>query len=140
MYYTLGQRSGIGIGGQRDTAAEPWYVAGKDMERNRLSVVQGHDHPRLLSPALEAVQLHWISDKVPALPLRCMAKTRYRQADQACRVSQPGQAGCRVEFDVPQRAVTPGQYVVFYDGEECLGGGIIATPVTEHAGLQAETG
>jgi tRNA-uridine 2-sulfurtransferase len=140
MYYTLGQRSGIGIGGQRDTAAEPWYVAGKDMEKNRLSVVQGHDHPRLLSSALEAVQLHWISDKAPALPLRCMAKTRYRQVDQACRVSRAGQTGCRVEFDMPQRAVTPGQYVVFYDGEECLGGGIISAPVTEHAGLQAETG
>jgi tRNA-uridine 2-sulfurtransferase len=140
MYYTLGQRSGIGIGGQRDMSGEPWYVAGKDMEKNRLSVVQGHDHPRLLSSALEAVQLHWIADKAPALPLRCTAKTRYRQADQACRVSRAGQTGCRVEFDMPQRAVTPGQYVVFYDGEECLGGGIIAAPVTERAGLRAETG
>src|SRR5690242_84150 len=97
MYYTLGQRQGIGIGGARDTAAEPWYVAGKDMQRNRLLVVQGHDHPRLLSPALEAVHLHWISDQAPALPLRCTAKTRYRQADQTCRVIQTGQDSCRVE-------------------------------------------
>ena len=142
MYYTLGQRQGIGIGGTRDTTAEPWYVAGKDMERNRLLVVQGHDHPRLMSPVLDAIHLHWISGAAPALPLRCAAKTRYRQADQACRVSRAGQDSCRVEFDTPQRAVTPGQYAVFYDGEECLGGGVIAanTMATVQAELQAETG
>ena len=142
MYYTLGQRQGIGIGGQRDTAAEPWYVAGKDTDRNRLVVVQGHEHPLLLSPSLEAMHLHWISGKAPVLPMRCMAKTRYRQSDQACRVSQAGQGGYHVEFDVPQRAVTPGQYAVFYDGEECLGGGVIAAPATAavQAELRAETG
>ncbi|HEY1771726.1 MAG TPA: tRNA 2-thiouridine(34) synthase MnmA [Gammaproteobacteria bacterium] len=141
MYYTLGQRQGIGIGGARDTTAEPWYVAGKDMEQNRLLVVQGHDHPQLLSPALEAVHLHWASGKAPVLPLRCTAKTRYRQADQACWVRQTVSDGCRVEFDTPQRAVTPGQYAVFYDGEECLGGGVIAAQATAvHAELRAETG
>ena len=142
MYYTLGQRQGIGIGGARDTTDEPWYVAGKDMEGNKLLVVQGHDHPRLLSPALDAMHLHWVSGEAPALPLRCAAKTRYRQADQVCRVSRTGQDGCRVEFDTPQRAVTPGQYAVFYDGEECLGGGVIAakTAASMSAELQAETG
>ncbi len=142
MYYTLGQRQGIGIGGARDTTDEPWYVADKDMGQNRLLVVQGHDHPRLLSPALDAMQLHWVSGEAPALPLRCTAKTRYRQADQACRVSRAGHDGCRVEFDTPQRAVTPGQYVVFYDGEECLGGGVIAAKTTAavRAELRAEAG
>ncbi len=126
MYYTLGQRQGIGIGGQRDTEASPWYVAGKDMQTNRLLVVQGHDHPRLLSPELEVMQLRWVAGIAPELPLRCAAKTRYRQTDQTCRVSHSGADSCRVDFDVPQRAVTPGQYAVFYDGEECLGGGVIA--------------
>ena len=125
MYYTLGQRQGIGIGGARDTEASPWYVAGKDMEGNRLLVVQGHDHPLLLSGALQAAKLHWISGEAPAVPLRCAAKIRYRQADQACRIVQIGGERCTVEFDLPQRAVTPGQYAVFYAGEECLGGGVI---------------
>lgn len=125
MYYTLGQRQGIRIGGTRDSTDEPWYVAGKNMELNRLLVVQGHDHPLLQSGALEAAQLHWIADSAPATPLRCTAKTRYRQSDQACRVDAIGDGCCRVEFDLPQRAVTPGQYAVFYSGEECLGGGVI---------------
>lgn len=125
MYYTLGQRQGIGIGGARDTEATPWYVAGKDMERNRLLVVQGHDHPLLLSGSLEASGLHWISGTAPGVPSRCAAKTRYRQADQACRIVGIARDRCSVEFDLPQRAVTPGQYAVFYAGEECLGGGII---------------
>jgi tRNA-specific 2-thiouridylase len=127
MYYTLGQRQGIGIGGARDTEASPWYVAAKDMEKNRLVVVQGHDHPLLQSVALEAAQLHWIAGAAPALPLRCTAKTRYRQADQACRIASLRDGRCTVEFDQPQRAVTPGQYAVFYSGDECLGGGIIQT-------------
>jgi tRNA-specific 2-thiouridylase len=142
MYYTLGQRQGIGIGGQRDSTAEPWYVAGKDMQRNSLLVVQGHDHPRLLSPVLETADMHWVSDRTPDLPMRCMAKTRYRQADQACRVTRTGPDSCQAEFDVPQRAVTPGQYAVFYDGEECLGGGVITAPAmaVTHTELQAEIG
>jgi len=127
---------------QRGRSEEPWYVGAKDAARNVLVIVQGHDHPRLLSRTSEAIHLHWVSGGAPALPIRCMAKTRYRQADQSCRVSQTGHDRCRVEFDVPQRAVTPGQYAVFYDGEVCLGGGIIAAQATgaAHAGLQAETG
>jgi tRNA-specific 2-thiouridylase len=125
MYYTLGQRQGIGIGGARDTEASPWYVAGKDMQQNRLLVVQGHDHPMLLSGALEAARLHWIAGTAPIAPLRCSAKTRYRQADQACRINAIDGDRCSAEFDLPQRAVTPGQYAVFYSGDECLGGGVI---------------
>jgi tRNA-specific 2-thiouridylase len=142
MYYTLGQRQGIGIGGQRDTEASPWYVAGKDMQANRLLVVQGHDHPRLLSPALEVMQLRWVAGPAPALPLRCSAKTRYRQSDQACQVDPMDADHCRVSFDVPQRAVTPGQYAVFYAGEECLGGGVIATGTAaeQHAVAQVAAG
>ena len=125
MYYTLGQRQGIGIGGASGTEAAPWYVAGKDMQKNQLLVVQGHDHPLLLSGAMEAAELHWVAGEAPAAPLRCSAKTRYRQADQGCRIAAITGARCRVEFDVPQRAVTPGQYAVFYTGEQCLGGGVI---------------
>ena len=130
MYYTLGQRQGIGIGGARDTEASPWYVAGKDMQQNRLLVVQGHDHPLLQSGGLEAAKLHWISGTAPALPLRCAAKTRYRQVDQPCRITAIEGDRCKVVFDLPQRAVTPGQYAVFYAGEECLGGGIIQAHTT----------
>jgi len=139
MCYTLGQRQGIGIGGARDTTAEPWYVAGKDMQRNQLLVVQGHDHPLLLSGSLEASRLHWISGTAPEAPLRCAAKTHYRQADQACRIVGIAGDRCTVEFDLPQRAVTPGQYAVFYAGEECLGGGIIQArmPATGHAEVAA---
>ena len=134
MYYTLGQRQGIGIGGARDTEASPWYVAGKDMEKNRLLVVQGHDHPLLQSGGLEAAKMHWISGSAPALPLRCGAKTRYRQADQGCRITAIDADRCKVEFDLPQRAVTPGQYAVFYSGDECLGGGIIQAREAPDAG------
>jgi tRNA-specific 2-thiouridylase len=136
MYYTLGQRQGIGIGGARDTEASPWYVAGKDMGKNRLLVVQGHDHPLLLSGSLEATHLHWISGQAPALPLRCTAKTRYRQADQGCRISKIESDRCRVEFDLPQRAVTPGQYAVFYAGDECLGGGVIQAQAASDVGTR----
>jgi tRNA-specific 2-thiouridylase len=134
IYYTLGQRSGIGIGGVRDSEASPWYVAGKDMQKNRLLVVQGHDHPLLQSDALEAAQPHWIAGTAPASPLHCSAKTRYRQADQACRITAIEGDRCSVEFDRPQRAVTPGQYAVFYAGDECLGGGIIQACRASDAG------
>jgi tRNA-specific 2-thiouridylase len=126
MYYTLGQRQGLGIGGRQNTEASPWYVADKDMQRNVLIVVQGHDHVSLLRPALRAVKLHWISGAPPAVPFRCMAKTRYRQADQSCTLTRLEAGGGEVEFDRAQRALTPGQYAVFYAGEECLGGGVIA--------------
>lgn len=128
MYYTIGQRQGLGIGG----AGEPWYVVAKDVEQNVLYVAQGDHHPALYSEALIAGQLHWIADAPPAASRRLHAKTRYRQSDQECRLL-PQDSGLRVDFAEPQRAVTPGQSVVFYDGEVCLGGGIIerAIPVSE---------
>ena len=125
MFYTLGQRQGLGIGGRADGEESPWFVAGKDLERNRLIVVQGHEHPLLMSRALEASQVHWVAGTAPALPLHCAAKVRYRQAEQACTVTAAGPDRLRVDFTLPQRAVTPGQSVVFYAGEVCLGGAII---------------
>ncbi|OGT22333.1 MAG: tRNA 2-thiouridine(34) synthase MnmA [Gammaproteobacteria bacterium RBG_16_57_12] len=126
MYYTLGQRQGLGIGGTRDSSGEPWFVVAKDLARNILYIAQGHDHPLLFSTRLEAIQLHWVSRQTPPqLPLRCLAKTRYRQPDQSCRITTLDGERCQVEFDQPQRAVTPGQSVVFYHDGECLGGGII---------------
>lgn len=124
MYHTLGQRQGLGIGGVSG-AEGAWYVADKDLERNVLVVVQGNDHPRLFKDGLRARQLYWIDTDGPALPLRCRAKNRYRQADQDCLLRPLATGGIEVVFDQPQRAVTPGQSVVFYQGDVCLGGGII---------------
>jgi len=120
MYYTLGQRQGLNIGGP----GEPWYVAGKDMDKNELIVVQGHDHPLLLRPELSADQLSWVADEAPK-PGRYTAKTRYRQQDADCELLEVKDGVARVRFDVPQWAVTPGQSVVLYDGVACLGGGVI---------------
>ena len=125
MYYTFGQRQGLGIGGVKDAPDEPWYVLEKDLENNILIVGQGHDHPLMLHNTLEASQLDWCCNRPLLKTLRCLAKTRYRQADQACYVEPIGDDLCKVTFDQPQRAITPGQSVVFYDGEVCLGGGII---------------
>jgi tRNA-specific 2-thiouridylase len=124
MFYTIGQRQGLGIGGRKGASPCPWYVAEKDLARNRLVVVQGHDHPRLLSRELLALDPHWIRGQPPVWPLTCRARTRHRQALQACRV-EPSGAGLRVWFETPQRAITPGQFVAFYDGQECLGGAVI---------------
>nr|VFK80260.1 MAG: tRNA-specific 2-thiouridylase [Candidatus Kentron sp. SD] len=124
-YYTLGQRQGLGIGGQRDAGSAPWYVADKDRERNVLVVAQGRDHPLLYKRRLIAEQLHWISGTAPEFPWRCQAKVRYRQPDQDCEVNGGEENTCRVHFHTPQWAITPGQSVVFYRGDECLGGGII---------------
>ncbi|HLW74546.1 MAG TPA: tRNA 2-thiouridine(34) synthase MnmA [Gammaproteobacteria bacterium] len=129
MYYTLGQREGIGIGGRCDAEAAPWYVAGKDTARNVLKVVQGHDHPSLLHGSLVATDLRWVAGTPPLFPMRCAAKTRYRQADQICTLTSLDGGRCRADFDRPQRAITPGQYAVFYSGDECLGGGVIETEV-----------
>lgn len=125
MFYTLGQRQGLGIGGRADASEEPWYVAQKDLQRNVLVVVQGHAHPALLCQGLVAGQLTWVAGSAPRSDFQCTAKVRYRQRDQACRVEFRSDSRADIRFDVPQRAVTPGQYVVFYSGDECLGGGVI---------------
>ncbi len=124
MYYTIGQRQGLGIGGRSDRDEAPWYVAAKDLERNALVVVQGHDHPMLMSRELAAIDWHWISGEVPRLPLECRARIRHRQGLQRCRARGDGQS-LRVQFAESQRAVAPGQFVVLYDGDICLGGGVI---------------
>lgn len=126
-FYTLGQRQGLGIGGLKGHQGATWYVAGKDIARNALIVVPTHDHPLLLSGALDASRLNWTSGRPPADRFPCAVKTRYRQADQAGVAQLLPSGGIRIEFDQPQRAVTPGQSVVFYDGDHCLGGGIIDT-------------
>jgi tRNA-specific 2-thiouridylase len=126
-FYTIGQRQGLGIGGARDKSGEPWFVAGKDIIGNTLIVVQGHDHPELLSLNLTATDMHWISGQAPDLARLYSAKTRYRQADAPCHISATGM-DARFDFTEPQWAVTPGQSVVVYDGEVCLGGGIITDP------------
>jgi tRNA-specific 2-thiouridylase len=124
-FYTLGQRQGLGIGGGKEGTGEPWFVAGKDMKENRLIVVQGHDHPDLLTHHLEAMEMHWISGHAPELTRGYAAKTRYRQADASCRITALSGDHASFTFDEAQWAVTPGQSVVVYDGEVCLGGGII---------------
>lgn len=127
MYYTLGQRQGLGIGGVRGVDSEqPWYVVKKDLQRNVLLVAQGHDHPLLFAQQLQAGQLTWLSGKSPNQKFTCKAKSRYRQSDQACNVElSTDQSTCEVTFEHPQRALTPGQSVVFYSDNECLGGGVI---------------
>ena len=123
-YYTLGQRGGLGIGGRRDSSGEPWYVVGKDVGKNILYAVQGNASEWLHAKRLAASDAHWVSGSAPAREFRCSAKIRYRQADQECVVAVNG-ADCLVEFAQPQRAAAPGQSIVFYDGECCLGGAII---------------
>ena len=123
MYYTIGQRHGLGIGG----SGAAWYVAEKDTANNLLYVVQGHEHPALFAHTALVHDLHWIAGSASNSP-RCQAKTRYRQPDQACQIDITG-SRAQVVFDQPQRAITPGQSIVFYDGEICLGGGIIEATV-----------
>lgn len=125
MYYTCGQRQGLGIGGRQGEDNEPWYVVGKDLTRNVLVVAQGHDHTLLFSAALTCSQLSWINGATPTMPLTCAAKTRYRQQEAECVIKPLTALQFQVEFATPQRAITPGQSVVFYQGETCLGGGII---------------
>ncbi|GAB3378716.1 MnmA/TRMU family protein [Azotobacter armeniacus] len=124
MYHTIGQRQGLGIGGMKDAADEPWYVLAKDLVRNVLVVGQGNQHPWLFSRALLASEMFWVNPLDFPLPQRLAAKVRYRQSDQACTLEKTTE-GFRIVFDEPQRAVTPGQSVVLYDGEICLGGGVI---------------
>ena len=123
MYYTLGQRQGLGIGGVADAPDEPWYVVGKDLQDNVLTVAQGHDNPLLYRDRLSATQVFWV-DRPPPSPAHLMARCRHRQPLQACTVTLQDDI-LRVHFDAPQRAITPGQSVVLYDDAVCLGGGII---------------
>jgi tRNA-uridine 2-sulfurtransferase len=131
-FYTLGQRQGLGIGGVKEKGAArgagdhaPWFVARKDLERNALVAVQGHDHPWLQSPALVFDDASWVAGAPPA-DGRLAAKTRYRQADAACQLAAQGGGRFALRFEAPQWAVTPGQSAVLYDGDVCLGGGVIA--------------
>ncbi|MEE3170616.1 MAG: tRNA 2-thiouridine(34) synthase MnmA, partial [Pseudomonadota bacterium] len=124
MYHTIGQRQGLGIGGLSEFGDDPWYVAEKDLERNVLIAVQGKQHPLLFSRGLVSGPIDWVAGEPPATEFRCKAKTRYRQPDQDCLVTVLHD-GVKVVFDDAQRAVTPGQSVVFYEGDVCLGGGVI---------------
>jgi tRNA-specific 2-thiouridylase len=126
MYYTIGQRQGLGIGGQKDSDEQPWFVLGKDVARNILIVGQGHDHPMLYGDKLECMDLHWVQGQAPHLPLQCSAQIRYRMPDSPCTIEALHADRITVKFDAPQWAITPGQSIVFYDGEICLGGGVIA--------------
>ena len=121
MFHTIGQRQGLGIGGD----GLPWYVAQKNMEQNTLTVVQGHEHPMLQSPDIYAENLHWISESQPRSSWVFGAKSRYRQKDAACTIKDTNELICHVQFAEPQWAVTPGQSVVLYESNVCLGGGII---------------
>ncbi|HEY7943697.1 MAG: tRNA 2-thiouridine(34) synthase MnmA [Burkholderiales bacterium] len=123
-YYTLGQRQGLGVGGTRGGGDAPWFVAGKDRARNALIVVQGHDDPRLYADAIDTGPLHWISGTAPE-GRRLAAKIRYRMPDAPCRIEPVDRDRWRVRFDDPQWAPTPGQYLVLYEGDACLGGGVI---------------
>jgi len=132
MYYTLGQRQGLGLGGMKHGSGEPWYVVDKDLEKNALLVAQGHDHPALYKRCLKAQAPHWIAQIPPPRHFVCRAKTRYRQADQECRIRYWNENEMEVEFKQPQRAITPGQSVVFYEGPVCLGGAVIAAAFDEY--------
>jgi len=127
MYYTRGQRQGLGIGGLAKYSDDPWYVADKDLQNNILIAVQGHDHPLLFGNWLTATDVYWVSGQQPDLPFTCTAKTRYRQQDSLCTITRQDEKKLYVEFAEPQWAITPGQSVVFYTDEVCLGGGIIQT-------------
>lgn len=125
MYYTLGQRQGLGIGGKKGASESPWFVLDKNLKSNELIAGQGHNHPDLFKNTLIATQLHWTRNKAPSQSFSCSAKVRYRQSDQACDVLINPDGTAKVHFDSPVRAITPGQSIVFYQHETCLGGGVI---------------
>ncbi len=140
FYFTLGQREGLNIGGVRGFEQAPWYVVGKDVARNLLYVDQGHDSPCLRSSNLQSEAAHWIAGAPPASRFTCTAQTRYRQPDQACEVTVLDNGGLAVRFGQSQRAVTPGQSLVLYDGDTCLGGAVIAStdaPLEQRLSTQA---
>lgn len=132
MYHTIGQRQGLGIGGLKGASEEPWYVAQKKLETNQLVVVQGGEHPLLFADQLIASATHWINGEPDMTSFECHAKTRYRQPDQKCKVTITGDE-LVVDFEQPQRAITPGQSVVFYLEDHCLGGAIIKQASTKSA-------
>jgi tRNA-uridine 2-sulfurtransferase len=125
MYYTLGQRQGLKIGGHRESNGEPWFVAAKEMSKNELIVVQGHEHPLLLNDGLNARQLHWISEEDPRTNWVYASKTRYRQPDAPCEIDALDKNEVTIKFGQKQWAITPGQSAVVYESNVCLGGGII---------------
>lgn len=125
MYHTLGQRKGLGIGGLPHHSEAPWYAVAKDLARNVLIAGQEKNHPLLMSQEVECEAIHWIGTPPTTLPYRCRAQHRYRQSDQACTIIESTPERATIHFDQPQRAVTPGQSMVFYQGEQCLGGGVI---------------
>lgn len=127
MYYTLGQRKGLGIGGVAGSSGAPWYVVAKNIKENLLIVAEGFEHAQLYGQTLNVAHVHWISGPPLDAEFTCSAKTRYRQEAAECTLKLIGKCGYHVVFKQPQRAITPGQSVVFYDGERCLGGGIIET-------------
>ncbi|MFQ6604760.1 MAG: tRNA 2-thiouridine(34) synthase MnmA [Fidelibacterota bacterium] len=129
MYYTIGQRKGIGVGGGHTDLEVPWYVAEKRLNTNELVIVPGHDHPALYAAGLQADQVHWIQPE--NLPLTCTAKIRYRQQDVPCTVTPRDNGKITVRFRQPQFAVTPGQSVVFYRDDYCLGGAVIEEALKE---------
>jgi tRNA-specific 2-thiouridylase len=139
MYYTIGQRQGLGVGGRRDSGDEPWYVAGKDLDSNVLIVVQG-EHPLLFSDSLDATDASWIGEPPKEIangnPLQCMVKVRYRQPDQACEIAPTSEGHLLVNFEESQRAVAPGQFAVFYDRDRCLGGAVIDSVFTAETSLR----
>ncbi|NOZ04445.1 MAG: tRNA 2-thiouridine(34) synthase MnmA [FCB group bacterium] len=137
MYYTLGQRKGLGIGGGYGNKEAAWYVVDKDLRQNRLIIAQGHDHPALFSTRLTATQLHWTTGERPDDSLSLQAKIRYRQADQECRIEFTSDQTAMVTFAEPQFAITPGQSVVFYHGDECLGGGIIDRVIRDNSSYES---
>ena len=141
-YYTLGQRQGLGVGGVRDGRTAPWFVAGKDATHNALIAVQGRDHPLLHHREVEVIDMHWIAGRAPPLATRLAAKTRYRMADATCEIEPSRDGVIRVVFTAPQWAPTPGQYLVLYDGDVCLGGGVIESSCddTGTTGHSADSG
>jgi tRNA-specific 2-thiouridylase len=138
-FYTLGQRGGLGLGGRRDSEGSAWYVAAKDAARNVLIAVQGHDHPLLYARELHCERLHWLVTP-PTGPRRCTVRVRHRHTDQPAVLHPGAQGTARVLFDEPQRALTPGQFAVAYEGQLCLGGGTIcAVPSGGSGSASSET-
>lgn len=139
MYYTLGQRQGLGVGGRSDSKGQPWYVADKNLSTNELTVVQG-EHSSLYSGGLVAKNSHWIGSDSPTnndtRSFRCKVKVRYRQADQDCRVEEASNGDLKVTFAEAQRAVAPGQFAVFYEQNRCLGGALIDTLIPAQSALR----